>query len=280
MFCHKCGSQLVDDASFCSVCGTKVQTPGGQTESNGFTHPAAPGAPVGAVPSTPPNPQAGSHPTNSSSTNTNTRLLSFGTPSTPSPSAPTSTVQPPITDAGAQYRAYYNQPNANSSDWPYNPAYSNPRANISMGWHKFLIYFSLWVGAIGNIIGGIIYMFGAHYITVNPYSGKLTSYADAMYYMYEGLQIYDIIYGIFLIATGIMLLIARNALANYKENAPKLILAAYINVLVDDLIYLVFYLNIIDDSTVVTSFISIIGTCVIMIINYVYYKKRDFMFYN
>ncbi|MBQ8383046.1 MAG: zinc-ribbon domain-containing protein [Clostridia bacterium] len=290
MFCHKCGSQLVDDASFCSVCGTKVKTPDEeavQPVTYRSTLPTLQNSPTPAA-----NSSFASQSNNERIDNHNLQAdnyydficpnceetLSF----MPDQVATDSVVTCPMCDY--QFKITF-ESTANSNRSAVNPAnslqspsYSNTAA---MGWHKFLIYFSIWVSAIGNIIGGILYMTGGLYWAVNPYTGELTNYSDRMYEYYEGLQGIDIIMGIAFISTGVLLGMARNALANYKESGPKLLMVAYGSAIADNLLYTMFISSIIDSEAIPDTFIiSLIGSLVMTVINYVYYKNRDYMFCN
>ena len=266
MFCHKCGAKLVNEAAFCSICGTKVELPSDQAHKNGIATAAK--IPVSGTASV----QVGDPAVSASATYENQSM----TEAAPAPK---------ISDEGKQYRAYYEQTVEKPFATPKAPNYSNIRprtaAYQSMGWHKFLIYFSLWVGAIGNILGGIVYLVGGQYMSVNPYTGELTSYSSRIYDYYEGLQGIDIAMGIAFIATGIMFAIARNALANYKENALKLLMVAYGNAIADNVVYMIFISAIIGTEAISSSFvISLIGSIVMTVVNYIYYKNREYMFYN
>lgn len=79
----------------------------------------------------------------------------------------------------------------------------------SLNWHKFLIYFSLWAGALMNIVFGI--MCAA-----------------------EGAPLY----GVLSIAAGIYIIIVRFMLANFKTNAYHHLLAAQLIVLGVDLVFM------------------------------------------
>ena len=60
-----------------------------------------------------------------------------------------------------------------------------------MGWHKFLIYFGLWAGAIINAIFGINYITGITYQS----EGLDSTQIDNLYRNIDGLKAADVIYG-------------------------------------------------------------------------------------
>ena len=304
MFCHKCGAKLVNEAEFCSICGTKVQPPAPITTVNSNIQPQDPNssankvAPKEFFASTPQSdtdeyrdyicPNCGETVSYRPEDAPNHKficpmcdhqfLISFHKPHQ-SPSN-TDINHHSISEAGAQYRAYYEQSVVKPIASSNTPGDTNIRPRTitshSMGWHKFLIYFSLWVGGIGNIIGGIVYLVGGQYMTVNPYTGELFSYRSRVYEYYEGLRGIDIAMGIAFIATGIMFAIARNALANYKENALKLLMVAYGNAIADNVVSAIIGTKAISSTFV----ISLIGSIVMTVVNYIYYKNREYMFYN
>lgn len=265
MFCYQCGSKLVDGAIYCTNCGMKVKIP----ENNTNNVPSS-----NTQPTTTPTPVTPSQKPSS---------VSLGTLSNQTVESSNSST---ISDAAKDYRFYYAQSVDKGFAAHKSPDYSNirPRTQITstMKWHNFLIYFYLWVGFIGNLIAGIVYMCGGHYISVNSYTGELENYSDSVYYYYENLQTIDIIYGIGVICTGIIFLAARSALANYKEIAPKLLTMAFTCVLIDNLLYLFLVSQIIGIEILNSgAFIAqIIISALIILLNHLYYKNRDYMFYN
>ena len=78
-----------------------------------------------------------------------------------------------------------------------------------MKWHKFLIYFALWLGAVMNVISGFSLLTGS------VYEAQGVS-ATQVYRAYEGLKGVDMLMGAATIALAVLLIVARFALAGYK----------------------------------------------------------------
>lgn len=140
-----------------------------------------------------------------------------------------------------------------------------------MKWHKFLIYFSLWAGAVMNVLSAVQMFTGAHY-------GSQTD-AAFVYMVYDGLKAVDIIMAVLSLGMAALLIVARFALAGYKENGPKLLMVAYIATAAINLLYPV-------AASVVTGVAisellnigSIIGNVAMIFINKAYYDKRSHLF--
>jgi hypothetical protein len=144
---------------------------------------------------------------------------------------------------------------------------------MPMLWYKMLIYFVLWISAAVNILSAYTYISG----------GAQTEEALAMFPILGTL---DLFYGILTVGMGVFALITRFALANYKKNAPKLIVGLYCYGFAISLIYNVTVLALTSSIYEPVDFIITgmsVGTSVIMNIamiacNYVYFKKRRRLF--
>lgn len=115
-----------------------------------------------------------------------------------------------------------------------------------MGWHKFLIYFSMFAASAIYIIDGILCF---KYIEYNALMG---------------------LFGVIEIALGVFYLFVRNSLAKFRENAINLFLTAQILVIVYSVI----------TSLVLESFelSTIIASVTMTIVNRNYYTKRKDLF--
>jgi len=185
------------------------------------------------------------------------------------------------------------QPNPTHPNYGQQPGYNQqvgynqqpPQPNfvdMPMKWHKFLIYFSLWASGISNILVGIMYLSGKWYDFVN---GEGAS--SIVYNVIDGLKTVDIMYGMFAIALGVFAIFTRFQLAGFKATAPKMLTALYAGTAVISLIYFLAASSIIekasggladfDNSGMLA---SILGTVVGIVINTIYYKKRQHMFVN
>lgn len=148
---------------------------------------------------------------------------------------------------------------------------------MPMKWYKFLIYFLIWVGAVYNVLYGIIMIRGTHY----------GADADMIYSMFEGLKAVDVVFGVLMIAFAVYMIYVRFQLAGYRKNAPALLLIGYGASLAISVIYLaavfitlsgygVGLLDLVDASFIV----SIVSTGIIVVLTKVYFDKRRHLFVN
>ncbi len=154
-------------------------------------------------------------------------------------------------------------------------ASENPVAAMPMKWYKFLIYFSLFAGAVLNAANAITLLTGSVYLEEG-----IT--ADEVYSIFPMLKAVDLIYGLCMLALAVFAIITRYSLAKYKANGPKLIVLLYVASLVVSLIYCVGYyfatdINLLSDSSNV---VSIAVSAAMIAINYNYFSKRKHFFVN
>ena len=144
---------------------------------------------------------------------------------------------------------------------------------MPMKWHKFLIYFSLWMGALGCLVTAFQLMTGAHYG-----SGM----ADMVYSYFKALKTVDVIFGLLYIAIGIFMIYTHFQLSNLKIGAPRKLTLVYILQLAGSIGYILLAASIINVSlaeVVDSQMIASLLTSVVMIfVNRVYYGKRSHMF--
>jgi len=144
---------------------------------------------------------------------------------------------------------------------------------LPMRWYKFLIYFFLWISAAVNIMSAYFYVTG----------GAQTEEVLAQFPI---LKTIDLFYGILTLGMGVLALFTRFALANYKRNAPKLIVGLYCYGFAISAVYNVAVLSLTSAIYEPVDFIIMgmsVGTSVIMNAvligcNYVYFKKRRRVF--
>lgn len=156
----------------------------------------------------------------------------------------------------------------------YTPAdrgYTAPAKVYKMGWHKFLIYFSLWVGALANLASGIQAITGAQY----------DGAANRVYLMYDGLQFADIAYGILLVGLAVLAIVTRYQLARFKRTGPKLLTVLYAGLVIVQVLYILAAGLITGMNFFETSLISNIAASIAVIfINLKYYSNRASLFVN
>ena len=95
-------------------------------------------------------------------------------------------------------------------------AYDAYGAALPMKWHKFLIYFALWAGAILNGLSGLQTLFGC-------FGGELAPIYDA----YPVLLALDLFSGLCLVGIAVFQFITRNALARLSRKAPQMVVWLY-----------------------------------------------------
>lgn len=171
---------------------------------------------------------------------------------------------------------YGQQPPQNQFYTPAEPIVQHP-----MKWYKFLIYFSLFFGALINFVFGFNYITGGIYFVQS--NGEFS--ADMIYGFYGGgLKALDVIYGILMIALAVFGIYARSRLAKYKSNGPMCIYVLFwagagLTLLYNIALIAVTGLN---SSEVFNAQVSgSIGVSVGMALgNYFYFKKRKDLFVN
>lgn len=154
------------------------------------------------------------------------------------------------------------------TDTPAAPSYP-------MGWYKFLIYFSLFAGAVLNAFSAVSAITGMQYETAE------TS-AELVYLIFPSLKSVDTMYGVALLALAAFAVFTRFALAKYKTFAPLCLYITYGAGTAVSLIYSVAVSNIIKTSVFEDPAIiaSIVTSIVMIVINVVYFNKRKELFTN
>ena len=162
--------------------------------------------------------------------------------------------------------------NWDRSQQPQSPAPNNPLPRL--GWHKFLIYFALWAGAVMNIINA------AQMFTGTIYMGS----ADLVYVTYPGLRTADIVYGVLLCVLGFYQIVTRFSLAKFRVRAPKMLNLVYVFAVVLSVVVYNFTAAGLTAVTIADTipglFGAILSSCLMIGINTSYYKKRRHLFVN
>ena len=146
-----------------------------------------------------------------------------------------------------------------------------------MKWFKFLIYFSLWAGAILNIGNGIMTMSGMQYETEPEVTAEL------VYAFFKELKTIDLLYGIALIAFAVYMIVIRFRLAGYYKNGPAMFISAYVIALLINVAYYATVLIVVPEAvevaTVVATIVgNVIGNGLMIVLNSIYFKKRKHLF--
>lgn len=155
---------------------------------------------------------------------------------------------------------------------------SEGTTSMPMKWYKFLIYFALIAGAVLNLANGIMMVTGGIYSVQT--GGQAT--ADLIYSMYGmSLKMVDMFYGIVLFAIAVLAIMARNKLANYKNDGPKFLYLVYgislgVVLVYNILVGAITGVGIFNVTTVTQLFIQ----GIMIYANIVYFNKRLHLFVN
>ena len=168
-------------------------------------------------------------------------------------------------EEGAQVCAYCGEPVAQES----------AQREMPMKWYKFLIYFSLFAGAVLNVINGISVLTGLQYDTQEE------GLAALVYETFPGLKGVDVFFSLGVIALGVFGLFVRFQLSGFKKNAPVLLTFLYVFTAIINVGYAALASSMtgleLFDSYLVG---NIIGQILMAVVNYVYFKKRAHLFIN
>ena len=146
---------------------------------------------------------------------------------------------------------------------------------LGMAWYKFLIYFALIAGAVINILYGFNYISGGIYFVET--NGDVS--AEQVYAYYgTGLQVVDVLYGLFLLAFAVLAFVLRHKLANYKPDAPKFVKIFYSISAGAPLLYSIIVALITGQSLAVNAIISLIVGLIFLFANVKYFNKRAHLF--
>ena len=126
-------------------------------------------------------------------------------------------------------------------------------STYKLGWHKFLIYFSLWLSALINIGTAIMLLQYSQYST------------------------YFAVLGLLGLAIGIFAIYVRFQLAKFKKGAPKKLLALYI---IDASIGIIALLINLGAGVYDNNSASLVVSIAMVFINWRYYSSREALFIN
>ena len=154
-----------------------------------------------------------------------------------------------------------------------NPQTQAP-AQPSMKWFKFLIYFSLFAGAVVNLGSGIAWISGAIYAMQGGVS------ADTVYSVFGSLKAVDTLYGVMQIALAGFYVYTRFRLAKFCSNGPTCLYVICVLNACLILFYAIVAGSICGIDQVSSSVPSIGIGIGLLITNVQYFKKRKHLFVN
>mgnify|MGYP003291198573 CR=1 FL=1 len=266
MFCSNCGKMLPDGAKFCAECGAKAeiqavqQTDNQKTEQDFELDFFVNDAQTETADVQQPEPQ---HPETETQKPVQTLQdfeLDFGEiiPSAPT-STPTSTPTPTPTPVSTY------------------TSYESPAAqtDLPMKWYNFNVSFSLIAGAVINVINAIMTVCGVEYM-INDYDPEF------MYSFYDGLLPFNIFYGLLLIGLAVFGIYVRKNLADFKKDAPRLLVYFRIATSAVSLIYSIGSRMIVSSSASMGSNLlgAVIGLAILLYCETKYFNNRKHLFVN
>ncbi|MBQ6972984.1 MAG: hypothetical protein IJP86_11610 [Synergistaceae bacterium] len=142
-------------------------------------------------------------------------------------------------------------------------------------WHKFLVYFSLWAGAVMLVLSGAAFIAGTVY-------GEM---GDRVYQAFPVMRSVDIVYGLVLIGVAVYVIYTRFQLAGFRQGAPQklLVLLALSPVLEWGYQFVLSAITGVPITEIHSggSFIGeLIGTAIGIWLHKIYYGKRKELFVN
>ncbi|MBQ4435465.1 MAG: hypothetical protein II879_05155 [Clostridia bacterium] len=152
------------------------------------------------------------------------------------------------------------------------PSGASPE-NFKLKWHKFLIWFALWMGALGNAVNAIGLIGGTAYV----------DQSEEIYAAFERLRVIDLVWGIVLLGLSAYMIYVRFQLAGFRIDAPKKLSILYVANLVCSLGYLLAVSSVTHLSlrTIMSEItVTLIGSILMLFINQNYYNKRLELFVN
>lgn len=138
-------------------------------------------------------------------------------------------------------------------------------------WHKFLIYWGLWVSALSALSQTAGLMTGSQY----------GENAREVYNYYAGLEKVDVVFSILYLLLAIITIVGRFKLANFSLSAFKYLTAIYILPPITFALYLVFFYfctNVLEPSDVASLLGNFIGNGIVLALTQLYYRKRKDLF--
>ncbi len=146
-------------------------------------------------------------------------------------------------------------------------------------WHKFLIYFSLWLSAV------FVCLRGAGFIALGILGDESSSF-----FQIPAVKTVNIVYGAIYIAIAVYHIYTRYQLARFRAGAPKHLLILYVIIPVTEFAYppltfiaaglpVSFLFQ--DPARLIGNIIgAVVGTWLVCYLNKIYYDKRKELFIN
>lgn len=158
----------------------------------------------------------------------------------------------------------------NDQDAPVTPRQTVTPADVPMKWFKFIINFQLILSALSFLIDGLNLMTGAYYGVED---------ASYLFAYYPGLKAFSSVAGLLSLALAVFAVYTRFRLAHFRANGPTLYYLYDLLQLGLDFILWV-SLSSITRMQIPFKWTNVVIPLSALLINYVYFTKRSFLFIN
>ena len=146
---------------------------------------------------------------------------------------------------------------------------------LPMNWYRFLTGMILWIAGIGTVLLGIMTMIGIPYLMQRIAPGT-------MYDAFPPLVVMDFVYGAVLIALGILCIVARFRLADFKRNAPRMVCVLYALIVLSSAVYSAASGFVVSGGKAplvgLSEISSVLGMVAGVVLNAIYFRKRIHLF--
>lgn len=153
----------------------------------------------------------------------------------------------------------------------------NQQPELGMKWFKFLIYFSLFAGALSNLFDGIVYIAGLG-------DKPPEFFAEEYYFLPDNFRVIEVVFGLFTLATAAWGIYTRFQLSGFKKNAPKCFYTFDIATMVISTVYSIIGTALATDdgiSAIIGAIIGgVVGESVFILCNVTYFNNRKHLFVN
>lgn len=151
---------------------------------------------------------------------------------------------------------------------------------LPMKWFQFLIYFSLFAGAVLNAIEAIRIFTGTYYVDV-----ELGNYTMMQYTQYSGLRAMDMVYAALLLLYSGFMIYTRFALAGFRRHAPMCLTIMYVVQFVISAGYSILFValfesgeNLLVMATIFAVLVELAVCAAMILINRIYFNNRKHLF--
>ncbi len=145
-------------------------------------------------------------------------------------------------------------------------------SDLEMKWHRFLIYFTVWAGAVMNLYNGIFTLTGIKYyiLGISP---------ELVYQLIsKELQTIDIICGILFILLTLCQIIVIH-IAKFRKNAPTVLISVYTIIFLLEFFYTIVASSFLGSRIIIEFAFIATGNLAMIIFNCYYFGHGKNMFF-